>query len=154
MAAADGLLGGDCAGTGGQAIGPVELLLGPAELAAPPVGQPVLPRLGDFPCPPQRRPTDLVPCQLFDSLQHTNRLAGIEIDANFVGHPVSQVEASRGQRIGRCPDPLGQVEIFDRAGEIVDPAATRRPSNQVERQPAAELDRMMMVCHAGRVARA
>ena len=97
LAAADGLLGRDRAGTGGQTVGPVELLLGPAELTAPALREPVLPGLGNFPRPPQCRAADLVPRQLFDSLQHPNRLAGIQIGANFLGDPVSKVEASRGQ---------------------------------------------------------
>ena len=86
-----------------------------------------------------------MPGQFLDSLQHPGRLAGVEVGANLVGHPVGQAEPSRGQRIGRCADPLGQVQVVDRAGQVVDRAPACRPGDQVQRQPAAELHGMMMV---------
>ena len=121
----------------------------PAKLAAPPFGQRRLPGLGDLAGPPQGRTADLVPRQLFDPLQGPDRLAGIQVNAYLVGDSVGQAETSRGQRIRRSPDPLGQIQVFDRAGQIVDRPAPRCPGNQVQCQPAAELDGMMVIRHVG-----
>ncbi len=145
----DRLLGGSRSRTGCQPLSPVKLLLGPAKLAAPTFGQRRLPGLGDLARPPQGRPADLVPRQLFDSLQGPRRLAGIQVNTYLVGHPVSQVQPSRGQRVGGRADPLGQVQVFDRAGQVVNDAAARGPGDQVQSQPAAELDRMMVIRHVG-----
>ena len=88
-------------------------------------------------------------CQLFDPLERSDRLARIEIAAHLVGDTVGQAEASRGQGIRRSAHALAQIEVFDRANQVVDRAAPRRPGNQVEGQPAAELNGMMVIRHVG-----
>ena len=88
-----------------------------------------------------------MPRQLFDSLERPGRLAGVQIDADLLGNPVSEAEPSGGQRIGRRADPLGQVQVLDRASQIVSYSSPRRPGNQVQGQPAAELDRVMVIRH-------
>ena len=90
-----------------------------------------------------------MPGQVLDPLQRPDRLAGIQVGADLLGHPVGQAEPGRGQRIGRCAHPLGQVQVLDGPGQVVDRAAPRRPGDQVQRQPAAELDRMMVIRHVG-----
>jgi hypothetical protein len=141
------LLGSNCAGTSCQPISPVKLLLGTTELSAPSIRQAVLPGLGDFARPPQRRAADLVPRERFDSLEDAHWLAGVEIGPNFLRHPVSKVQASRGQRVRGRPDPFGQIEIFDRPSKVVNPTSPRRPGHEIKCEPAAELHSMMVVCH-------
>jgi hypothetical protein len=143
----DCLLGSNCASTGCQPISPVKLLLGPTELATPPIREAVLPCLGDFARPTQRRAADLVPRERFDSLQDARWLAGVEIGPNFLRHPVSKVQSSRGQRVWGRPDAFGQIEIFDRSGKVIDPTPSRCPGHEIKREAAAELHCMMVVCH-------
>ena len=108
-----------------------------------------LPGLGDLAVPPQGRAADLVPGQVLDPLQRPGRLAGVEAGADLVGHPVGQAEPGRGQRIGRGADPLGQVQVVDRAGQVVDRAPAVGPGDQVQAQPAAELHRLVVVGDVG-----
>ena len=120
-----------------------------AELAAAGLGRGRVPGLGDLAIPPQGRAADLVPGQLLDPLQGPGRLAGVEVGADLVGHPVGQAEPGRGQRIGRGADPLGQVQVVDRAGQVVGRAAAVGPGDQVQPQPAAELHGLVMVRDVG-----
>ena len=121
------LLGADRPGAAGEPLGPVELLLRPAELAATPLGQRRLPGLGDLAGPPQGRAADLVPGQVLDPLQRPGRVAGVQVGADLLGHPVGQAEPGRGQRVGRVPHPLGQVQVLDGPGQVVDRARGGSP---------------------------
>ena len=136
-------------GAAGQPLGAVELLVRPAELAAAALVQRRLPGLGDLASPPQGRAADLVPGQVLDPLQRPGRLAGVEVGADLVGDPVGQAEPGRGQRVGRGPHPLGQVQVVDRPGQVVGRAAAGRPGDQVQGQPAAELHRVVVVGDVG-----
>ncbi len=143
------VLGRDRSGTAGQPLGPVELLVGVPELAPTGFRGRRVPGLGDLAIPPQGRAADLVPRQLLDPLQRPGRLAGVEVGTDLVGHPIGQAQPGRGQRIGGSPDPLGQVQVFDRAGQVVGRAPPVGPGNQVQPQPAAELHGLVMVRDVG-----
>jgi len=47
--------------------------------------------------------------------------------------------------MGGGADALGQVQVLDRAGQVVGRAAAAGPGDQVQPQPAAELYGLMMV---------
>ena len=111
----------------GEPLGAVELVVGAAELAPARLVQRRLPRLGDLAGPPQRRAADLVPGQVLDPLDDPGRLARVEVGADLAGDPVGQAQPGRGQGVGGGPQPLGQVEVVDRAVQVVGRAAPRGP---------------------------
>ena len=143
------VLGRDHSGTASQPLGAVEMLVGVPELAPASFRGRRVPGLGDLTIPPQSRAADLVPRQLLDPLQHPLRLAGVEVGTDLVGYAIGQAQSGRGQRIGRSPDALGQVQVFDRAGLVVSRGPPVGSGKQIQPQPAAELHGLVMVRDVG-----
>jgi hypothetical protein len=90
-----------------------------------------------------------VPRQVIDPLDDAGRLARVEVGADLASEPVGQAQPRRGQGVGGGPQPLGQVEVVDRAVEVIGRAASRGPRHQLPRPLAAEADRVMVVGHVG-----
>ena len=99
----------------------------------------------------RRRAGPLTLCRARSSIRSSalRRVAGVQVGADLLGHPVGQAQPGRGQRIGRGAHPLGQVQVLDGAAQVVDRAAAGRPGDQVQRQPAAELHRIVVVRDVG-----
>jgi len=90
-----------------------------------------------------------MPGQFSNPLERPNRFASVQIATDLLGYPVGEAKPGRGQRIGGSADPLGQIQILDRPGQIVNDAPPGGAGDQVQRQPATELDRMMVVRDVG-----
>ncbi len=140
-----GLLDGRGAGSCSEAFGPIELLMRSAELAPPTLGEGIAPGFGYLARPPERRTANPMSRQFLNALEHLVGLAGIEPGANLVGDPIGYGQSRCRERIRRCTNPIGEVEVFDGTGKIVGPGATRCTCHQVQRQPPAKLHGVMMI---------
>ncbi|MFO0954565.1 MAG: hypothetical protein U0835_26065 [Isosphaeraceae bacterium] len=135
----------------GEPLGPVELVVGAAELAPAGLVQGRLPRLGRLTGATQRGAADLVPGQPVDPLDDPRGFPRVEVGPDLRADGVGQFQPGGREGVGGGAQPLGQVQILDRAGEVVGVPATAGAGDQVEGQPVAELDRVVVVGDLGAV---